>query len=110
MKMATHDIDEYQPVISDYGEVYEKPFKFTYSFERTFGEGGVEGLIMNMIGPMIKNLFADIQAEGGLIKYLASKNIDIEKIIVDALGTNGLAIGKADILTVSGNVDRKSVV
>lgn len=104
MKMATHDIDEYQPVISDYGEVYEKPFKFTYSFERTFGEGGVEGLIMNMIGPMIKNLFADIQAEGGLIKYLASKNIDIEKIIVDALGTNGLAIGKADILTVSGNV------
>ena len=25
MKMATHDIDEYQPVISDYGEVYEKP-------------------------------------------------------------------------------------
>lgn len=104
VKMKSHDIDEYKPVVSDYGETYEKPFKFTYSFERTFGEGGVDGLIMNMVGPMIKSLFADIQEQGGLIKYLASKNIDIEKIIVDALGTNGLAIGKADILTVSGNV------
>lgn len=101
---TNHDIDEYKNVVSDDGEVYSKPFKFTYSFERTFGEGGVDNLIMGMIGPMITDLFEDIQEQGGIIKYLASVNLDLEKVIVDALGTNGLSLGGMDILTVSGNV------
>lgn len=103
-KFTNHDIDEYKKVVSDYGVEYDKPFKFTYSFERTFGEGDVSELVMGMIGPMITNLFEEINEQGGIIKYLAASNIDLEKIIVDALGTDGLAIGNMDILTVSGNV------
>ena len=104
MDMQTLDIDKYQPVVSDDGTVYEAPFKFTYSFERTFGEGGVRSLIMGIVKPFIADLFADIQAVGGLNNYLISKNLDLEKIIVDALGTNGLALGGVEILTVSSNV------
>ncbi len=104
LDMTLMEIDEYQNVVSDYGTVYEKPFKYTYSFERTFGEGGVKGLAMGMVAPLITDIFAEIQQTGGLIKYLATKNLDLEKIIVDALGTNGLALGPVDILTVSGNV------
>lgn len=104
MNEQTLDIDKYQPVKNDDGTVYESPFKYTYSFERTFGEGGVDELLTGIIHPFISGLFTEIQQAGGLIDYLATKNLDLEKIIVDALGTNGLAIGGMDILTVSGNV------
>lgn len=104
MSDQTLDIDKYQPVKNDDGTVYESPFKYTYSFERTFGEGSVKELLDGIINPFITDIFTEIQNEGGLIKYLATKNLDLEKIIVDALGTNGLAIGSMDILTVSGNV------
>lgn len=104
LDMKLMEIDEYQNVVSDSGKVYEKPFKYTYSFGRTFGEGGVKALIMDSINPLITDIFADITAEGGLVKYLASLGLDLEKIIVDAIGTNGLALGSMDILTVSGNV------
>lgn len=102
--MQTLDIDKYQPVVSDDGTVYEKPFAYTYSYERTFGEGSVNELIMGIIKPAITDIFADIQQAGGLGEYLKSKNLDLEKIIVDALGTNGLALGPIEILTVSSNV------
>lgn len=102
--MKTLDIDEYQNVVSDDGTVYEKPFKLTYSFERTFGKGSVKDLLEGIIHPFITNLFGDIAAEGGLIKYLAASGLDLEQIIIDALGTNGLAIGNVDILTVSTNL------
>lgn len=104
MSEQTLDVDKYQPVKNDDGTVYEAPFKYTYSYERTFGEGSVKELLDGIIHPFIGGLFADIQAAGGLIDYLATKNLDLEKIIIDALGTNGLAIGNMDILTVSGNV------
>ena len=99
-----HDIDEYQPVVSDSGLEYAKPFKYTYSYERTFGEGGVNELVMGMIDPMISDIFGDIQQAGGLLGYLGEKGIDVEKIIVDALGTNGLELGPVEILTVSQNL------
>lgn len=104
MNDQTLDIDKYQPVKNDDGTVYESPFKYTYSFERSFGEGGVQDLISGVVNPFISGLFAEIQQAGGLIDYLATKNLDLEKIIIDALGTNGLALGGMDILTVSGNV------
>ncbi len=104
MDMQTLDIDKYQPVISDDGTVYESPFKYTYSFERTFGEGGVKSLVTGFVNPFISELFAEIQSVGGLNEYLKTKNLDLEKIIVDALGTNGLALGNVEILTVRSNV------
>lgn len=104
MDMQSKEIDEYQPVVSDDGTVYEKPFKTSYSFERTFGEGGIKAMLMGAISPVINDVFSDIQASGGLLEYLKGMNLDLEKIIVDALGTNGLALGPVEILTVSGNV------
>lgn len=104
MDMQSLDIDKYQPVVDDNGTVYASPFKYTYSFGRTFGENGLEDYVMDTVGPFVTELFEEIQAEGGLLKYLETKNLDLEKIIVDALGTNGLAIGSVEILTVSSNV------
>lgn len=104
LDVETKEIDEYQNVVSDNGTVHEKPYKLTYSFERTFGEGGIKDLLTGIIYPFITDLFTEISAEGGLSEYLVSKNLDLEKIIVDALGTNGLAIGDAEILTVSTNL------
>lgn len=104
LDMKLMEIDEYQNVVHDNGTVYETPFKYTYSFGRTFGETGVKDLIMDSIVPLISDIFAEISETGGLVKYLSSLGLDLEKIIVDALGTNGLAVGSTDILTVSGNV------
>lgn len=102
--MQSKEIDEYQPVVSDDGTVYDKPFKTAYSFERTFGKGGIEEMLMGVIGPAITDIFGDIQQSGGLLGFLKEKDLDLEKIIVDALGTNGLEIGSLEILTVSGNI------
>ncbi len=104
MDMESKDIDEYQPVVGDDGTVYAQPFAYEYSFERTFGEGGVYSLVMGMIEPLVVDTFEEIQAAGGLGEFLKSKNLDLEEIIVDALGTNGLALGSVEILTVSSNV------
>ncbi len=104
MDMQTLDIDKYQPVIADDGTAYEVPFKYTYSFGQTFGNGNVKELVAGLVYPFISDLFAEIQATGGIGEYLKTKNLDLEKIIVDALGTNGLAIGSVEILTVSSNV------
>lgn len=103
LNIETKEIDEYQNVVSDDGTVHAKPYRLTYSYERTFGEGGIKGLITGKAYPFITEIFAEISAEGGLSEYLVSKNLDLEKIIVDALGTNGLAIGDMEILTVSTN-------
>ncbi|MBQ2694025.1 MAG: metallophosphoesterase [Clostridia bacterium] len=104
MDMKSHDIDEYQPVIAPDGTAYEKPFKFTYSFDRTFGEGGIKGLAMGALRNLVNDYFPAIQEAGGLLGFLKTMNLDLEKIIVDALGTNGLALGPVEILTVSSNV------
>lgn len=104
MDMQSLEVDKYQPVVDDNGTVYASPFKYTYSFGRTFGENGLEDYVMDTVGPFVTDLFEEIQAEGGLLKYLEAMNLDLEKIIVDALGTNGLAIGSVEILTVSSNV------
>lgn len=102
--MKTLDVDEYRNVVGDDGTVYEKPFRLTYSFERTFGKGSVKDLLEGIIHPFISDLFADISEVGGLVNYLAASGLDLQQIITDALGTNGLAIGNVDILTVSTNL------
>ncbi len=104
MDMKTLDVDEYQPVVSDDGTVYEKPFKLTYSFERTFGEGGIKSLAMGAIGSLANDYLPAIKEAGGLLDFLKTMNLDLEKIIVDALGTNGLQLGSFEILTVSSNI------
>lgn len=102
--MKSLDVDEYQNVVGADGTVYEKPFRLTYSFERTFGKGSVKDLLDGIIHPFITDLFAEIAEVGGLVNYLAASGLDLQQIITDALGTNGLALGNVDILTVSTNL------
>lgn len=104
MDMQTLDVDKYQPVVDDDGTVYEAPFKFTQSFGMTFGENSIEDLVMGALRGVVDDVFVDIQNEGGLLNYLKLMNLDLEQIIIDALGTNGLAIGSVEILTVSSNI------
>ena len=104
LKTETKDIDEYKNVVSDDGTVHAKPFAYTYSYERSFGEGGVKSMIMGALEIFFNDIFTDIQKSGGIGEYLKSMDLDLEKIIVDALGTNGLALGPVEILTVSSNV------
>ena len=104
MDMKSLDVDEYQPVVSDDGTVYEKPFKLTYSFGKTFGENGIKDMVMGLVLPLLDEYLPAIKEAGGLLEFLKTMNIDLEKIIVDALGTNGLQLGKMEILTVSSNI------
>ncbi len=104
LDMKSLEIDEYQPVIGDDGTVYEAPFKFTYSFDRTFGEGGIKEYIMGLLKPLIEEYFPEIQQAGGLLEFLKDSGLDLEKLLVDLLGTNGLQLGNIEILTVSSNV------
>ncbi len=104
MDMQTLDVDKYQPVVSDDGTVYEKPFKLTYSFGRTFGENGLKDMAMGAIKPLLDEYLPAIREAGGLLEFLKTMNLDLEKIIVDALGTNGLQLGNVEILTVSSNI------
>ncbi len=103
-EMETLDVDEYQNVVADDGTVYEKPYRLTHSFERTFGEGSVKSLLEGIIHPFITDLFADISEVGGLVNYLSASGLDLQQIITDALGTDGIAIGNVDILTVRTNL------
>ncbi len=104
MQTDSKDVDEYKNVVSDDGTVHKKPFAYSYSFERTFGEGGVKSMIMGALEIFVGDTFADIKESGGIGEYIKSMNLDLEKIIVDALGTNGLALGPVEILTVSSNI------
>ena len=104
MNMKTLDIDEYQPVVSDDGTVHEKPFSLTYSFGRTFGENGLKDMAIGAIKPLLDEYLPAIREAGGLLEFLKTMGLDLEKIIVDALGTNGLELAGVEILTVSSNI------
>ncbi len=104
LDMTTIDVDEYQNVVADDGTVYEKPYRLTHSFERTFGKGSVKDLLEGMIYPFINEFFGDVSEAGGLVDYLAVSGLDLQQLITDLIGTNGLAIGNVDILTVSTNL------
>lgn len=102
LEMVNHDIDEYQPVVSEDGKEYPKPYKYTASMDQTFGND-IGDFAERTIGNLIYDYFGQIQEAGGIINFLTFMGIDVEKLLIDLIGTNGLAVGKANILTVSGN-------
>ena len=73
----------------------------TYSFGRTFGENGLKDMAMGAIESLLNDYLPAIKEAGGLLEFLKTMNLDLEQIIVDALGTNGLQLGSFEILTVS---------
>lgn len=101
--MVSHDIDEYSPVVSENGKVYAAPYKYTASFDQTFGNN-IEDFLERTLGDVVNNYFTQIQEAGSLITFLTYMGVDVQQILIDLLGTDGLAIGNYNILTISGNV------
>lgn len=79
------------------------PYRYKYSFGQTFGHGDMKNFVMKALEGLLQDeMFEQIQSDG-LYSYLQGA-LDLQKIITDALGTNGLAIGSIEILTVSQNL------
>ena len=106
MEMSSHRVDEFTPVsYVRNGETitYAQPFKYNGSYDLTFGKDIYEFAYSAILG-VIRTYFPQIQRAGGLVGFLSEKGIDLEEIIKNALGTNGLQIGDTEILTVSQNL------
>ena len=104
----SHDIDEDGPIVVNFpngtSKTYAQPYKDSFSFFKTYGPGDLHNFAMTMIDNALSGIFEDIQEAGGLYAYLEASGIDLEKIIIDALGTNGFEVGSVEIFTVSSNI------
>ena len=104
----SHDIDEDGPIVVNFpngtSKTYAQPYKNSFSFFKTYGPGDLHNFAMTMIDNALSGIFEDIQEAGGLYAYLEASGIDLEKIIIDALGTNGFEVGSVEIFTVSSNI------
>lgn len=106
MAMESHDIDEIRPVsYMKNGETvtYEVPYKYTYSYAATFGDD-LKDFALTAVQGLVDNYLPKIQKAGGLVAFLKESGVDLQQIIADAIGTNGLAVGDTEILTVSQNL------
>ena len=102
LDMTNYDIDEYAPVINENGKEHAAPYKYTSSFDQTFGNH-IEDFLERILGKVIYNYFGQIEEAGGLIKFLAFKGIDVQQLLTDLIGTDGIALGGLNVLTVSKN-------
>lgn len=106
--VKSHEVDEDEPIVVNYPSgksvTYAQPYKNSFSFFKSYGPGDIHNFIMTMVENGLAGIFEDIQEVGGLYNYLVASGIDLEQIIIDALGTNGLEIGSVEILTVSTNI------
>lgn len=106
MSTQSHDIDEIRPVSCEVnGETvtYDVPYKYSFSFSATFGDD-LKDFAYTAVQGLVDDYFPKIQKAGGLVAFLKESNVDLEAIIRNAIGTNGLAVGDTEILTVSQNV------
>ena len=106
--VVSHEVDEDEPLTvtlpGGASTTYEQPFNKSFSFFKTYGPNDLKTFAMTSIENALGGLFEDIQEAGGLYAYLEASGIDIEKIIIDALGSNGFEIGSVEIFTVSTNI------
>ncbi len=104
--IETHEIDEIRNmeyILNGEKIEYQSPFKYAYSYANTFGKT-LDDFAIGAIKGLVDDYFPQIREAGGLIAFLAEMGVDLEQIIIDALGTNGLALGSVEILTVSQNI------
>lgn len=107
LDMINWDIDDTRlglpPVRTDEGEEFSVPYKYTKSFDRTFGNN-INDFLYRTLEGVVDKYFGQIAATGGLIPFLKAKNIDVEQLLIGLIGTNGLALGNLDIVTVRTNL------
>ena len=99
--VKSHDIDEDGPIVVNFpngtSKTYAQPFKDSYSFFKTYGPGDIRNFASTMVEDALSGIFSNIQKAGGLYAFLEASGIDREKIIIDALGTNGFEVGNGVI-------------
>ncbi len=107
MDMVNWDIDDEKlglpPVKTDAGKEYKAPYKYSASFDKTFGND-IRDFLRRTLEGVVDKYFTQIAGEGGLIPFLKTKDIDVEQLLTGLIGTNGLALGDMDILTVRTNL------
>lgn len=94
--IKTYDIDCVKTVTVD-GVETPKPYK-KYSFAFTYKNGNAKEYVNSMARGWISPLFKDIENEGGLERYLLSKDIDLCKIFNDLLN-GGVYVAGQPIFT-----------
>lgn len=101
LDLSTYDIDADGPITA-HGVTFDVPFKYSYSLAQTFGRGGATEMVMRLLEDLVSGpMFGEIR-EKGLYEYLEEK-LDLTNLIINALGTDGLAVGNVSILTISTN-------
>ncbi len=107
LEMVNWDIDDEKlglpPVKSDAGKDYPVPYKFSASFDKTFGND-IEDFLERTLEGVVDKYFTQIAEAGGIIPFLKTKDIDVAGLLTGLIGTNGLAVGNMDILTVRTNL------
>lgn len=106
LKLNTYDIDDAEiglpKIKSDSGEVYDRPYKYTKSFDQTFGTT-IDLYVERLLEGLIEEYFTQIKDAGGLVPFLKTRGVDIEELLVGLIKSNGISIGNIDILTVRTN-------
>ena len=107
LDMVNWDIDDQKlglpKVKSDEGVEYDIPYKYSKSFNTTFGND-INDFLYRTLEGVVDKYFTQIAESGGLIEFLKTKNIDVEQLLIGLIGTNGLALGDMDIITVRTNL------
>lgn len=84
-KFEQRECDEYSPVKASAG-TYPSPYRQIGFVKQYGGNSTAEGYIMYMVKGFLSGIFADIRAEGSIIKYIEKKmEIDLEEKIDDLL-------------------------
>ena len=106
LDMTNYDIDDERlglgEITTDFGETIARPYKYTSSYEQTFGND-IGDFVERLLTDLVKNYFTQISEAGGIIPFLKTKDIDVEELLIGLIGTNGISVAGQDILTVRTN-------
>jgi len=97
------DIDH--PIVVDGKALSTKeiPYKYAFSFEKTYGESKPTDYLLATFGDMIWGGLNGINEQGGLLRMLQNSGLDIEELLVGAIG-EGLTLGPVELFTVQKNL------
>lgn len=92
------DVDCEFPVVFN-GIAYETPYKYTFSFHRTYGDDGLANFAAGMAQGFMGGFLDSITEQGGLYGFLTGPDFNLQKLIVDAVG-GSLTFGGVNALPI----------
>lgn len=93
----TFDADCEQPIEAE-GTVYDKPYKNTFSFGKTYGKDGLAKFGVGAAGAYLGKTFRSIEEQGGLFNFLMNSGFDMEGMINNLIN-GGLTVGDYEVFT-----------